>query len=47
MAESKNTIIATGKINRNHLSNGTRHILNMAINPPRVGFIRLEIPSPI
>ena len=47
IAEIKNTIIATGKIKRNHLFKGTRHMLNMAIKPPRVGFKRLDTPSPI
>ena len=36
-----------GKINRNHLSNGIRHMANIATIPPKDGLMRLETPSPI
>jgi len=39
--------INTGKMNLIHLSIGTRHILNIAIKPPNVGFTKLDNPSPI
>ena len=40
-------VINTGNIKRTHRSMGTLHILNIAMSPPKVGFIKLETPSPI